>query len=324
MSSRPMDTDPTTADSTPPTSSTDPAAGFRVVVVADYAAAQPALRAVRETVFVHEQNVPRELELDAERDPLCQHVLAFDRQDNPIGTARLTPDRRIGRMAVLAQWRGRGVGEALLAALIEHAQRLGWRELSLHAQASAIGFYARNGFLPEGERFVEAGIDHLTMRRLLGAANPVETREAALAALIGIVAGARHGLAIYSRELDPGLLDRADAIAALRRFATGGGIAQILLQDPAAPQRALAPLIALAQRLPSAFEFRAIEEPVDRNHPAAYLVNDRDGWYFRPLGHRFDGETRLDGGARARQLRAHFEPVWERGRPCSEYRALGI
>ncbi|MEH6414032.1 GNAT family N-acetyltransferase [Pseudomonas sp. CGJS7] len=298
--------------------------GFRIAVVEDYAAAQPALRAVREIVFVREQNVPLELELDAERDPLCRHVLAFDRDGTPIGTGRLTPDHRIGRMAVLAEWRGRGVGEALLAALIELAAQLGWRQVSLHAQAAAIGFYARNGFLPEGERFLEADIEHLSMRRLLGAPNPVETREAGLAALLGIVAGARRGLAIYSRELDPGLLDRPDAVAALRRFATAGGIARVLLQDPAAPQRALAPLIALAQRLPSAFEFRAIEEPVDRNHPPAYLVNDRDGWYYRPLGHRFDGETRLDGGARARQLRAHFEPVWERARPCTEYRALGI
>lgn len=297
---------------------------FQVVVVTDYAASRAALRSVRETVFVHEQSVPPDFELDVDRDPLCEHVLAFDAQGEPIGTGRLTPDRRIGRLAVLADWRGRGVGVALLAALVERARELGWRELSLHSQASAIGFYARHGFLPVGERFIQAGIEHLSMSRQLDAPNPVETREAALAALIGIVAGARRGLMIYCRELDPGLLDRPEAIAVLRRFASGGGTVRILLQDPAAPQRALAPLIALAQRLPSSFEFRAIEEPVDQNYPAAYIVNDRDGWYFRALGHRFDGETRLDGGARARQLRAHFEPVRERARPCTEYRALGI
>lgn len=301
-----------------------PAAGFRVIAVEDYAAARAALRAVRETVFVHEQNVPLELELDAERDPQCQHVLAFDAAGEPIGTGRLTPDRHIGRMAVLAAWRGRGVGEALLAALLDRAQALGWREISLHSQATAIGFYARHGFLPFGERFLEAGIEHVTMYRLLGAANPVGGREAALAALTGVLAQARRSLWIYSRELDPGLLDRAEAMAALRRFATDGGQVRALLHDPAAAQRALAPLIGLAQRLPTAFEFRAIEETIDQNDPAAYLVNDRDGWYYRPLGHRFDGETRIDGGPRARQLRARFEPVWERARPCSEFRALGI
>ena len=63
---------------------------------------------------------------------------------------------------------------------------------------------------------------------------------------------------------------------------------------------------------------------MDRDYPSAYMANDGGGWYFRPLGHRFDGETRLDDEARARQLRAHFAPVWERARPCTEYRALGI
>ena len=298
--------------------------GYRVVAVSDYAAALPALRAVREAVFVREQNVPAELELDAERDPSCEHVLAVDADGAPIGTGRLTPDRRIGRMAVLAAWRGRGVGDALLTALLTRAAELGWREVSLHSQASAIDFYARHGFLPQGPRFLEAGIEHLGMHRLLGAANPVDSREAALAALQGVIAGSRRGLSVYSRELDPGLLDRPDALAALRRHAVAGGGVRVLLQDPAAPQRTLAPLIGLAQRLPTAFEFRAIEEPVDQNYPCAYVVNDRDGWYFRPLGHRFDGETRIDDGARARQLRAHFDPVWERARPCTEYRALGI
>lgn len=298
-------------------------AGFQVVAVLDYAAALPALRQVRETVFVQEQNVPAELELDA-HDPLCQHVLAFADDGTPIGTGRLTPDRRIGRMAVLAPWRGRGVGEALLAALLQRAGELGWREITLHAQLPAQRLYARHGFLPYGERFVEAGIEHRSMRLLLGAANPVETRDAALAAMLGVIAGARRGLSIYSRELDPGLLDRGEVTTALRRFATGGGVTRIVLHDPAAPQRALAPLIGLAQRLPSAFAFRAIEEPVDQTYASAYAVNDRDGWYYRTLGNRFDGETRLDGGPRARQLRAHFDPVWERARPCSEYRALGI
>jgi len=300
--------------------STDTA--FRIGPV-DYTGALPQLRLVRETVFVQEQNVPLELEWD-ELDPLCHHVLAHDAHGNPIGTGRLTPEHKIGRMAVLPGWRGRGVGDGLLLALIDEARRLGWREVSLHAQVTAIRFYARHGFLPYAPRFVEAGIDHQSMRRLLDKPNPVDTREGALAALLGVVAGARRGLLICSRELDPGLLDMPDSLAALRRFATGEGEVRVLLQDPATPQRALAPMIGLAQRLPSAFAFRAVEEPTDRAYPSAFAVNDRGGWYFRTLGHRFDGETDLDGEARARQLRATFQPMWERARPCTEFRALGI
>ena len=294
-----------------------------VVEAVDYQSALPQLREIRETVFVHEQGVPLELEWD-ELDPQCHHVIARDAQGRPIGTGRLTPEHKIGRMAVLAEWRGRGVGDALLLALIDQARELGWHDLSLHAQVSAVGFYARHGFLPYGERFVEAGIDHQSMRRLLDTANPVETHDAAVAALLGVIGTARRELWIYSRELDPGLLDHPDVMAALRRFGTNRGVAHILLQDALAPQSAHAPLIGLGQRLPSAFLFRVIEEPVDRAYASAFVANDRGGWYFRPLGHRSEGETRIDQPARARQLQGVFEPFWERARPCGEYRALGI
>ena len=296
--------------------------GFHVEAV-EYEAALPDLRSVRETVFVQEQNVPLDMEWD-ELDPLCRHVLARDAGGRAIGTGRLTPEHKIGRMAVLADWRGRGVGDALLHALIEEARNLGWREVSLHAQASAIGFYVRHGFLPYGAPFVEAGIDHQAMRRLIGKPNPVETRAAAMAASLGVIRGARRSMQICSRELDPGLLDTPEALTALRRFAAEGGETRVLLQDPGTPQRALSPLIGLAQRLPSAFVFRAVEEPGDLAYPSAFVVNDRGGWYFRTLGHRFEGETALDGEPRARQLRAAFDPMWERARPCSEFRALGI
>lgn len=288
-----------------------------------YEAGLPDLRRVREAVFVQEQGVPLALEWD-ELDPLCHHVVARDDNGEAVGTGRLTPKHTIGRMAVLPDWRGRGVGDAMLHALLAQARELGWREVSLHAQASAIDFYARHGFLPFGERFEEAGIDHQSMRILLDAANPVETRDAAIAALLGVIAGARRQLLVYSRELDPGLLDAPEVIAALRRLALAGGEVSVLLQDPAEPQRALAPLIGLAQRLPSAFAFHAIEEPTDRSYPSAYVANDLGGYYFRPLGHRFDGETRLDAPGRARQLRSTFDPVWQRARPCTEYRALGL
>lgn len=296
--------------------------GFTVQPIG-YEDGLPALRQVREDVFVREQGVPLALEWD-ELDPTCHHVIARDEAGQPIGTGRLTPRHTIGRMAVLADWRGRGVGDALLRALVEQARALGWRELSLHAQVSAIGFYARHGFLPVGERFMEAGIEHQSMRLLVDAANPVEGHEAAIAATLGVVAGARRRLDIYSRDLDPGLLDTAEVVAALRRQATSGVEIRILLQNPDEPRRALAPLVNLGQRLSSAFAFRAVEEPTDRAYPSAYLANDAGGFYFRPLGHRFDGETRLDAPARTRQLKYAFDPVWERARPCTELRALQI
>lgn len=154
----------------------------------------------------------------------------------------------------------------------------------------------------------------------------IENRDDAVAVAVAIIAATRRGLWIYSRELDPGLFDAPEILEALRRFGTAGrgNEARILLQDAAAPHRAHAPLLALAQRLPSVFQFREVADPVDHAYPSAFLANDASGFYFRGLGHRFDGEADLHAPGRSRQLRAGFERVWERSRPVSEYRSLGI
>ncbi len=123
-----------------------------------HADAHVAIHEVRQRVFVQEQGIAAELERDA-LDPVSAHVLALDDSGQPVGTGRLAPDGRIGRMAVLASHRSGGVGEALLEALVEAGRRLGLAELHLHAQLPARDFYARQGFLPEGEVFEEAGID---------------------------------------------------------------------------------------------------------------------------------------------------------------------
>jgi predicted GNAT family N-acyltransferase len=296
-----------------------------VVEVIDFAIGRDDLQAIREVVFVQEQQVPAEMERDA-LDPQCLHVIARSADGMAIGTGRLTPDHRIGRMAVLRDWRGKGVGDAMLLALIDQARERGWREVALNAQASAFTFYARHGFLPHGERFMEAGIEHLAMRRLLAGANAIEDHAAAVVTTRALIGAARRGLWIYSRNLDPGLFDAPEVLDAFRSFATAGvgGEARILLQDAAAPQRAHAPLLELAQRLPSVFLFREPIDPVDRAYASAYLANDNGGYYFRSLGHRLEGEADLHGPGRARQLRNAFEQVWERSRPVTEYRALGI
>ncbi|MGY3264743.1 putative GNAT family N-acyltransferase [Lysobacter sp. HA35] len=293
------------------------------VELVEYGSALPDLRAIRDVVFVQEQRVPVEIERDA-LDAACTHVLARDGEGRPIGTGRLAPSGKIGRMAVLGEWRGRGVGRAMLLRLLDAARAAGLADVMLHAQVDAERFYAADGFLPVGERFEEAGIVHQEMRRTIDRPAAVENAAQAIAATIGIATNARRNIVIYSREMDPGLLDHPDVVTALRRLATRGGEIRVLLQDVDAPQRAHAPLIALAQRLSSAFAIRVIDEPVDLTYPSAFVASDTGGWYFRPLGHRLDGETQLDGAARVRQLRTVFDSAWERARPASELRALGI
>ncbi len=125
-----------------------------------------SLTDVRCQVFVVEQQVPEALELD-EHDPYCHHVLVTDAQRRPVGAGRIKADGHIGRMAVLKEYRGQGVGTAMLAALLEYAREQGHTRIFLHAQISAVPFYARFGFIESGEPFIDAGILHRRMVKSL-------------------------------------------------------------------------------------------------------------------------------------------------------------
>ena len=121
------------------------------------------LLAIRTRVFVHEQGVPLELEQDG-HDETCVHALAEDAEGRVIGTGRLLPHGQIGRMAVVADMRGRGVGSALLRALLEAARAAGMAQVHLHAQLSAREFYQTLGFTVASGVYMEAGIEHVDMR----------------------------------------------------------------------------------------------------------------------------------------------------------------
>jgi predicted GNAT family N-acyltransferase len=136
------------------------------VRIADFDADQAAIRHIRFTVFVDEQHVPEDLEMD-DRDPHCTHVLAFGDDDAAIGTGRIDRDGKIGRVAVVAAHRRRGVGAALMEQLHEIARRRELENVWCHAQISALPFYSRLGYRAAGEHFLEAGIEHVRMDRSL-------------------------------------------------------------------------------------------------------------------------------------------------------------
>lgn len=135
------------------------------VQMMSWADARAEATRVREAVFVVEQGVPPEIELD-EWDERCDHALARHADGTVVGTGRLLPDGHVGRMAVLPAWRGSGVGAAILEALLQRARERGMRRVVLNAQSHAAAFYARFGFAPTArEPFIEAGIPHLEMAR---------------------------------------------------------------------------------------------------------------------------------------------------------------
>ena len=311
------------------------------VIPASWEADLAALRAVREQVFLVEQQIPPDEEWDA-LDAKSHHVLARDREGRPIGTGRLTPQHMIGRMAVLAEWRGKGVGEAIMHVLLEQARALRYPLIHLHAQSHAIAFYAKLGFAPYGDKFDECGIAHRMMRMTLDAGGDrelpvlppspqartfvVDDREQALAAVAELLADAKHDVAIYTRDLDAALLDVPATLDALKRIARSGRHAQIriIVQDARTPLANGHRLIALAQRLPSAIAIRTPVDERDQQYPSAFLLNDRRGYLFRALGSRLEGEGSTYAPGRHAQLREFFDQVWERSVPSEELRQLAF
>jgi predicted GNAT family N-acyltransferase len=124
---------------------------------------------IRKKVFIQEQGVPEDMELD-EFDSTSKHALAYE-GSLCIGTGRLvildSHHAQIGRMAVLSDYRNRGIGKAILKHLIALAQAEGVLTLVLHSQVSAMPFYAKLGFIAEGPIYDEAGIPHRNMMLLL-------------------------------------------------------------------------------------------------------------------------------------------------------------
>jgi YbgC/YbaW family acyl-CoA thioester hydrolase len=140
----------------------------------DWSEAEAPSRALRERVFAQEQGIDSALLVDA-ADADALHALARNRMGVPVAAGRLLQPvggpagavGRIGRMATRADLRGAGAGAAVLRALVDAARQRGDAAVELHAQATALGFYRREGFALVGDPYEEAGLPHQTMRMAL-------------------------------------------------------------------------------------------------------------------------------------------------------------
>jgi len=308
---------------------------------ADFSVDFDDLRALREAVFMVEQNIPEGTAFDA-IDSLCHHVIARDNQHQAIGCGRLAPDGNISHMAVLENWRGNGVGKALLLTLVDKARKLELIEATLMAHTNVIGFYEKLGFVEEGGVFLQANIPHQCMRLMLEPIiklNRTSPPRAALveisefttladtqSALLQLISRARRQICIYSPDLEPVLYGQADIVQALKQFAidSRGGNILIIVQDPLAVRSQPHPLIDLAQRLPSTFLLRTPVEAEDLQYPSAFLINDREGYLFRQRSSHYRGVWSSTLPSRNRQLYEQFDAIWQRCRPCTEFRVLGL
>ena len=169
----------------------------------DWATLGDAAGALRSAVFVREQGIPAAFEWD-QWDPRSVHCVAW-RDGEPVGTGRLLPDGRIGRMAVRADQRGQGVGRRILEALIAIAAARGDTRVELSAQQQVEPFYRAQGFEPVGAPYDEVGIRHVRMRRSLLALGA----SACVAALATIAGAPAHAAALDA-------ISASDATSALR------------------------------------------------------------------------------------------------------------
>ena len=296
-----------------------------------------ALSSIRLEVFVGEQRVPEALEWD-ELDAVSTHLLARDGSDDAIGCARLTPQGKIGRVAVRQPWRNQGVGAALIRELIARARSQGQTYVALDAQIAAIVFYEREGFVAYGDRFEDAGIIHQAMRldyepvadtrgpTVATDALPTGSRSDIAASRLRLLGEAGRRLSIYQPALTDEVYASTQELAELRRIATSGRGAQIriLLHDPAAALRDCHRLVALTQRLPSVMLVRTPIEDLDLAYSSSYLLTDQGGYLFQPDAQRAAGRAALNDRAAQAPLLQHFNDVWERSTRASALHALDL
>jgi predicted GNAT family N-acyltransferase len=316
---------------------------FRIDL-ASWQDAETDLRILRELVFIHEQNVPPKLEWDG-KDEACVHLLARDEKGRAIGTARMTHDGHIGRMAVLRTWRRRGIGSAMLSALITIARARQLPRVRLDAQTHAVNFYRCHNFVPQDKTFLDAGILHQHMTRQLPSLDEylnlhnlqnqvlgktrgilnLKNRDDNHAAAVHMVAQGQRSLHLFSPNLDPRLYNTTEFIDAVKQLALVGPRSKvyILIHDPGEVVMYGHRIVELARRISShIFIHRADEE--EQNRIDSFMIVDEAGLIRRPRNGRFEGSAEFNNPGEARHHFKAFNEAWERSWPEPELRRLHI
>lgn len=310
-----------------------PGFSFRL---AEWRRDEGALRAVRTRVFVVEQSVPENEEWDG-LDPTCVHAVAETPDEGIIATGRLHPSGKIGRMAVLPPWRGRGVGAGILRRLIEEASRRGLDSVYLHAQVPVLGFYARFGFVAEGPEFDEAGIPHRLMRlqvprgepaapaELTGTRRVVSGKPEFADAVAEVAAVASRSLAIFTPDLEHGVYDTPRFLEAVKRLVLSRSHARIrvLISDPGRVQHTLNRFLYVGRRLSTFIEFRHLTDAFQERNDA-FMIADSSALVYRGRAERWEGIADTCEPRMARRYLAQFDEMWQRSQSAAEIRELKL
>ncbi|MDO3722502.1 GNAT family N-acetyltransferase [Marinobacter sp. chi1] len=305
------------------------------------------IRDIREQVFIREQRVPPELEWD-DTDEIADHYLAVLPGNTPAGVARLfgTPGEtaHIGRMAILPEFRGQGIGEALLRHVMNDAA-VSHPEIVLSAQEYAIPFYQRSGFHVCSDLYDDAGIPHVDMRclspdlvsqflkdrstpHILGEDDTswLFSEEKHMLSLMDSVAGqARQRIWLYDRFLEHELYDRFRFRELISQLARRHRLSEVrlLIHDDKPLVKRRHRLVELMRRLPSKIELRLTSD----DHPSEdqpFLLADREGVVFRHDFYKPEGVAKFSDSGRVKLLSENFQRMWDAGRSSLELRELPL
>ena len=309
--------------------------------------APASVRDIRERVFIREQKVPPELEWD-QTDEIADHYLAVLPDNTPAGVARLfsplEETGHIGRMAILPEHRGSGIGEALLRHLIQESAGR-FSELRLSAQEHAIPFYQRSGFHVCSDVYDDAGIPHydmrclapgLTAQALVSANHPMvlgvdtdswlfESEDRLVALMDSVVGQAGQRIWLYDRLLSHDLYDRPRfraLISTLARRHRRSDV-RLLIHDDKPLVKRRHRLVELMRRLPSRMELRL----VNTDYPVAdqpFALVDREGVVYRHDFDKPEGFAKFADGGRVKLLSEDFQRMWDAARPSVELRELPL
>lgn len=276
------------------------------------------LRSIRGKVFIEEQHVPQDIEWDDCDDTAAHFLLTHNTV--ALACVRMLPDGKVGRMAVLKEHRGQGLGRLLLDFIVEHARLHGMNRLHLHAQSHAANFYLDAGFFHYGEPFEEAGIAHVAMEMLIDFSGAdqfishVTYPQPFTQLALELALSARRELRMYSAELDPEVFDTDELSSAMTALARRSRLAKIrmLINDAKPVANRGHRLLSLSRRLSSIIQIRVVQE-----HPelpnATFVIRDNNGVVYKPDERGRGGFYEPDSRASAKRFVDQFDMLWHWG-----------
>lgn len=297
---------------------------------------------IRHKVFVAEQQVPESEELD-EHDAEAMHWVAWGEGNQAMATARLVGNK-VGRMAVLQEYRNKGVGSSLMRAIINYAIKSGIDTLVLDAQKHALPFYNSLGFTVTGTEFMDAGIPHLPMalsieryaKRRVDPPPPdiseelrkriaVESVEDFARYALEIAHSSNRDIRIFSDRLDPALYDSEAFCEGIMKLATRHPYAdvQLLVRDTGKLVNQFHHLVELFMRLTSRIQLRKLNPERETLH-TEFMVGDEEMVLCNQEQDGYKGYFYRYAPMEARHLSQDFDSLWNSSEPDPAIRRLHI